>query len=248
MDNKTPLNSHGQRTLILIPAFNEELRLGKVLSGIKALHPLVDILVVDDGSKDGTTRAAESNGALCVAHPFNMGYGVALQTGYKYALRHNYDFLVQMDGDGQHDPSFIKALLDPVQKGQADVVIGSRFLASGPGGADSERYRAPFARRVGMKIFGTIASLCIRQWVSDPTSGYQAMSNKVFHSLAGDKFPVDYPDADVIIMLHKAGYRIREVPVRMFPSPDNKSMHSGFKPLYYIFKMLLSIFVTLLRK
>ena len=248
MDDKTPLSSQGHRILIIIPAFNEELRIGKVVSGIKALYPEVDILVVDDGSKDSTCKAAETHGALCASHPFNMGYGVALQTGYKYALRHNYDFLVQMDGDGQHDPSFIAALLDPVKSGQADVVIGSRFLTSGPNGMDADRYKAPFARRVGMKVFGSIASLCIGQWVSDPTSGYQAMSNKVFHNLAGDKFPVDYPDADVIIMLHRAGFRIQEVPVRMFPSPDNKSMHSGFKPLYYIFKMLLSIFVTLLRK
>jgi hypothetical protein len=248
MDAKSTLNSQGQRTLVIIPAFNEELRIGKVLSGIQELYSDVDILVIDDGSKDATSKAAETYGAVCVTHPFNMGYGVALQTGYKYALRHDYDFLVQMDGDGQHDPSFITNLLVPVKNGQADVVIGSRFLASGPHGMDTDRYRAPFARRVGMKIFGSIASLFIGQWVSDPTSGYQAMSNKVFQSLAGDKFPVDYPDADVIIMLHRAGYRIREVPVRMFPSPDNKSMHSGFKPLYYIFKMLLSIFVTLLRK
>jgi len=242
------LSLESNRVLILIPAYNEALRLGKVLSSIRALHPQMDLLVVDDGSKDGTSKTAETHGARCVTHPFNMGYGVALQTGYKYALNHNYDFLVQMDGDGQHDPSFISTLLDPVRSEQADVVIGSRFLAPSSNNTDAEKYKASFARRIGMRVFGSIASLCIRQWITDPTSGYQAMSNKVFYILAGDKFPVDYPDADVIIMLHRAGFRIREVPVRMFPSPDNKSMHSGLKPLYYIFKMLLSIFVTLLRK
>ena len=248
MDDITKLNVESHRVLIVIPAYNEESRLSNVLTGIKALYPQMDLLVVDDGSKDGTSQIAEAHGAQCVIHPFNMGYGVALQTGYKYALKHNYDFLVQMDGDGQHDPSFIVSLLDTVKNEQADVVIGSRFLPISSKSSDTERYRASFARRIGMRVFGTIASLCVKQWVTDPTSGYQAMSNKVFYILAGEKFPVDYPDADVIIMLHRAGFRIKEVPVRMFPSPENKSMHSGLKPLYYIFKMLLSILVTLLRK
>ncbi len=104
------------------------------------------------------------------------------------------------------------------------------------------------ARKIGMKVFGAIATFLIGQKVTDPTSGYQAMENRVFSLLSGDKFPIDYPDADVIIMLHRAHFRIKEIPVRMLPSPDDKSMHSGLKPIYYVFKMFLSILVTLLRK
>ena len=154
----------------------------------------------------------------------------------------------RFDGDGQHDPTCIYDLINPVQSGTADITIGSRFLISQKEGLDWPAYRAPVVRMIGMRLFSAIATFFTGQKVTDPTSGYQAMNRKAFHLLAGDKFPIDYPDADVIIMLHRAGFRIKEVPVRMFPSPDDKSMHSGLKPLYYIFKMFLSIIVTLLRR
>ncbi|MBP8745549.1 MAG: glycosyltransferase family 2 protein, partial [Syntrophorhabdus sp.] len=170
------------------------------------------------------------------------------QTGYIYATRNRYNFLVQLDGDGQHDPTCIYDLINPVQSGTADITIGSRFLISQKEGLDWPAYRAPVVRMIGMRLFSAIATFFTGQKVTDPTSGYQAMNRRAFHLLAGDKFPIDYPDADVIIMLHRAGFRIKEVPVRMFPSPDDKSMHSGLKPLYYIFKMFLSIIVTLLRR
>ena len=153
-----------------------------------------------------------------------------------------------MDGDGQHDPSFISDLLAPIQRGEADIVIGSRFLKTKERESGPFLYRAPFTRRVGMGLFRTITSFLIHQKVTDSTSGYQAMNRKVLGWVSGDQFPVDYPDADVIIMLHRGGFRIREVPVRMFESQEKKSMHSGWKPLYYVFKMFLSIGVTLMRK
>jgi len=182
-----------------------------------------------------------------VSHPFNLGYGAALQTGYKYALKKDYGEIVQMDGDGQHDPSFIEALLEMIRKGDADVVIGSRFLDA-EGRRAGQLYRAPFIRKLGMNFFRVITSLLIHQRVTDPTSGYQAMNRRVLEWVSSDKFPFDYPDADVIIMLHRAGFRIKEVPVRMFESQSKKSMHGGWKPLYYVFKMILSILVTLMRE
>jgi glycosyltransferase involved in cell wall biosynthesis len=234
--------------LIVVPAYNEEPRIAGVIRGIGQHIPYADILIVDDGSTDLTREAALEAGAKVISHPFNLGYGAALQTGYQYALSRGYTELVQMDGDGQHDPSSISDLLAIIQRGEADVAIGSRFLEPKGMGPSHRPYRAPLMRRVGMGIFGTITSLIIKQKVTDPTSGYQAMNRGVLEWVSGDRFPYDYPDADVIIMLHRAGFRIREVPVRMFENPGKKSMHGGWKPLYYVFKMFLSILVTLMRE
>lgn len=235
------------RTLIIIPAYHEEEKIASVIRGVRDHLPLAEILIVDDGSRDGTRQKAEAEGAKVVSHPFNLGYGAALQTGYQYALRMGYEATVQLDGDGQHDPSFVADLLAVIQKGEADIAIGSRFL-KGETGFDPSVYRAPLTRKWGMQLFRAITSLLIHQQVTDSTSGYQAMNRKALGWVSGDQFPVDYPDADVIIMLRRAGFRIKEVPVRMFESRDKKSMHSGWKPLYYVFKMFLSIGVTLLRK
>lgn len=229
------------KTLVLIPAFNEAARIAGVIKEVREVCPEFDILVVDDGSKDDTADAGRAAGATVVSHPFNMGYGVAIQTGYKYAYRQGYDFLVQMDGDGQHDPGFIAELLAPVVAGETDFVLGSRFLGI-------EGYEPSLARRVGMSFFRSLVSRIIGQRITDSTSGFQAFNRRVISFFTSEVFPCDYPDADMLITLHRARFRIREVPVRMHANAEGKSMHSGWKPLYYMFKMLLSIFVTLLRK
>lgn len=234
--------------LVVIPAFNEEAMIADVIKGIHAYLSEADILIVDDASTDRTREVALRSGAKVISHPFNLGYGAALQTGYKYALNKGYQELVQMDGDGQHDPSFLPELLKAIRREEADIAIGSRFLSVMDMRVDRQPYRAPFLRKLGMKLFGAIATLVIKQKVTDPTSGYQAMNRKVLEWVSSDKFPADYPDADVIIMLHRAGFRIREVPVQMFKNFNKKSMHSGWRPIYYVFKMFLSIFVTLMRK
>jgi len=236
------------KTLVIIPAYNEEKSIASVIQRVIENLPGSEVLTVDDGSSDHTRHRAMEAGAKVLSHPFNLGYGSALQTGYRYALREGYEEIVQLDGDGQHDPSFITHLLAVIRKGEADIAIGSRFLPTPAIGSEDQPYRAPFIRRLGMKFFGTISSLLIRQKVTDPTSGYQAMNRRVLVWASSDQFPCDYPDADVIIMLHRAGFRIREVAVQMFENHDKKSMHSGWKPLYYVFKMFLSILVTLMRK
>jgi len=227
-------------TLILIPAFNEEKRIEMVIGNIRRTVQKMTILVVNDGSSDRTAEAARRAGARVVSHPFNMGYGAAIQTGYKYAKDKEYDFLVQLDADGQHDPSCIPDLIEVVMQGKADIAIGSRFLGVS--------YRPPITRRLGMALFRKIVSMVTGLQVTDTTSGFQAFNSDVIAFFATDVFPIDYPDADMLIMLHRAGFSMLEVPVRMFENSEGKSMHSGFKPLYYMFKMLLSIFVTLLRE
>ncbi len=226
--------------LVLIPAYNEEKNIAKVVKRIRDSVPSADILVVDDGSQDQTADVAESAGAVVVSHPFNLGYGVTIQTGYKYARQKNYDYLVQIDGDGQHDPSYIPQLLEPLQSATADFVLGSRFLGA-------ESYCPSLPRRLGMTFFRFIVRSLVRKPITDCTSGYQAFNRNVIELFCRDIFPVDYPDADVLITLHRAGLRIREIPVRMYANETGKSMHSGLKPAYYLFKMLLSILITVLR-
>lgn len=228
------------KTLVIIPAFNEEERIAAVIGAVGAVLPAAAIVVINDGSSDRTARVAAAAGAKVLSHPFNMGYGVAIQTGYKYALRHAFDELVQIDGDGQHDPASMPQLLAALRSGACDFVIGSRFLSG-------DSYRPPLLRRLGMAFFRKIVSVVVRQPISDCTSGYQAFNRKVMNFFSSDLFPCDYPDADVLISLHLAGFSIREVPVRMTANASGKSMHSGIKPVYYVFKMLLSISVTLLR-
>jgi len=227
--------------ILIIPVYNEEENITRVIEDVNKNITDIDILVVNDGSSDQTASVARKTGAKVISLPYNLGYGIALQTGYKYAVEKSYDYVIQMDGDGQHDPGSIENLLREVKSRDIDVAIGSRFLSN-------KKYRTSFPRKFGMKLFGSIASLIMGQKVTDPTSGFQALNKKAIKFYASDVFPCDYPDADAIIMLHRAGYIIKEVPVIMHYNDRTKSMHRGLGICYYIFKMFLSIFVTLLRE
>jgi glycosyltransferase involved in cell wall biosynthesis len=227
-------------TIIIIPAYNEENGIGQVIRDIREVNPDIEVLVINDGSVDRTAEAAAAAGAMVLNHVFNMGYGVTIQTGYKFAYDKGYSYIVQIDGDGQHDPSFISQLLEPVRKGDVDFTIGSRFLWF-------DSYRPSFSRRLGILYFRKLVTVIIGREITDPTSGYQAFNRNVMKFFSTDVFPYDYPDADMLITLNLAGFRIREIPVRMFANPTGKTMHSGVKPLYYMIKMTLSILVTLLR-
>lgn len=234
MEDKTDI-------LVIIPAYNEAKNISMVISGIKDIFPQIDIVVINDASTDNTQKCSQDAGAKVISLPFNLGYGAALQTGFKFALEAGYEYIIQIDADGQHNPKDILKILEPVLKGETDLSIGSRFLGG-------NEYQTSFARRLGISFFRVIVSFFVGKKITDPTSGFQALNKKVVSFFVGDRYPVDFPDADVLIMLHRAGFRIAERPVQMNPSASKKSMHSGLKPVYYIFKMLLSIFVTLLRK
>jgi glycosyltransferase involved in cell wall biosynthesis len=227
--------------VVLIPAYNEAPRVAHLIGRVRESCPQYDIVVINDGSVDETSHEAQSAGAVVLSHPFNLGYGVAIQTGYKYALAKDYDFVVQMDGDGQHDPACINSLLAPVLSGETDYCLGSRFL-------DVGSYEPSLTRKAGMIFFRWLVSALIKTRITDSTSGFQAFNRRVICYFSTEVFPCDYPDADMLITLHRAGFRILEVPVRMHANATGKSMHAGWRPLYYMFKMLLSIFVTLLRK
>ncbi|MGQ9588799.1 MAG: glycosyltransferase family 2 protein [Planctomycetota bacterium] len=228
------------RILVVIPAHNEEENIRSVLEELAALGLGLDVLVVDDASTDETPKILRELGQRTVRLTTNLGYGAAVQTGFKYALAHGYETVVQMDGDGQHDPSYIPALLAPVQSGECDVALGSRFLGT-------LAYEVPALRKLGIALFRKIVSAFLRHPVTDPTSGFQALAGRVVRFCSGDAYPMDYPDSDVLLALHFAGFRIREVPVRMRPRLHGQSIHRGWKAIYYVLKMFLAIFMVLVR-
>lgn len=230
------------RVLIIIPSFREEKNIPHVIQGLKEYVPDLDVLIIDDGSKDRTGEIAFQHGIRTLKHPFNMGYGVAIQTGYRYAVKYGYGMVVQCDSDGQHDPQFIKPLINHLITSDADIVIGSRFLEGGS-------YDAPFLRKTGIKFFSGIASYITGQQFTDSTSGFQALSREAFTFFSKmDNFPYDYPDADAIITLCFAGFKVREIPVVMHDRMEGESMIKGLRSLIYVTKMMISIFITLIRR
>jgi len=173
--------------------------------------------------------------------PNNLGYGGAVQTGFRYAAQHHYRYGIMMDADGQHDPRYVPNLLAPVQAGECDVAVGSRFMGK-------MTYKTSWVRRLGMHLFATITSALTGRTVTDATSGFQALSGEVMAFFAEENYPSDYPDADTLIMLHYAGFKVKEVPVTMHSRLSGVSMHgNSLKALYYIAKMLLSISIVTFR-
>jgi len=227
--------------LIIIPAFNEEESIEKVLHDTRRSNPDADILVVNDGSTDLTPNIARQAGVKVLDIPFNIGYGGAIQTGFRFATEEGYDFVITLDGDAQHDPASVQNLIEAMEREGADVVIGSRFLGSA--------YSMSTARRAGVFIFSRIAKLYTGIAFTDPTSGFQLLNRTVFSYLAaGDNYPLDYPDVNIIMALHKKKFKVREAPVRMVEKPDGKSMHSGLRPLVYVVRMFLAILMVLIGK
>jgi glycosyltransferase involved in cell wall biosynthesis len=229
------------KTLVIIPAHDEARNIRQVLMEISDTGLNLDVLVVDDHSTDETVLAATQAGARVLRLACNLGYGGAVQAGFRYAGHYGYDYGVLMDADGQHDASCISDLLRLVQDGEADVVIGSRFLGQ-------MEYRTSLVKRVGMAFFSQVVSRITGRRMTDATSGFQVFNRDVMSFFATDNYPVDFPDADTILLLHFAGFRLAEVPVTMRERLSGESMHSSWKPLYYIFKMFLSILIVLLRQ
>jgi glycosyltransferase involved in cell wall biosynthesis len=228
------------KRIAIVPAYNEEGAIGGVIEEIRAFDRTFDVLVVDDASHDATAVVARQHGAIVVTLPFNLGIGGAVQTGFRYAAQHDYDLAARVDGDGQHDPSELRELVDAVVSGRADICVGSRF-------AGSDGYRSSVSRRVGIRILARTVSLLTHQRVTDTTSGFQVLDRKAIRLFAAD-YPHDYPEVEAAVMLHKHRLRLAEVPVRMRERTAGRSSIRGFQTVYYMAKVMLAILIGALRR
>lgn len=228
------------KVLVIVPAYNEEESLPGVISDLRQHAPGADIVVVNDGSRDRTSHIVRAMGVKVLDLPVNLGIGGAMQAGYLYAANHDYDIAVQFDGDGQHCASEIEKLLRPILEGEADLVIGSRFVQPGD-------YQAPFLRRIGMYIFSFTLSRILDSPVTDTTSGFRAVNKKVAKYFSCS-YPEDYPEVEALVLVHKRGLRVAEVPVSMRGRTGGQTSITALQSAYYMVKVLLAVFIDLLKK
>jgi len=228
------------KVLIIVPAFNEEESLPEVLRDLRENMPSAEVLVVNDGSRDATARIAREMGLKVLDLPFNLGIGGAMQAGYLYAEQNAYDIAVQFDGDGQHLAEEIHKLVQPLLAGTADIAIGSRFLIHGT-------YRPPVLRMLGITFFSFILSRILGTTVTDSTSGFRAANRRVIEFFART-YPEDYPEVEALVLLHKAELRMTEVSVTMRERTGGRSSITILRSVYYVIKVLLAIFIDLIKK
>jgi glycosyltransferase involved in cell wall biosynthesis len=230
-----------KRRIAIVPALNESATIGRVIEEIRAVDQGFEVLVVDDGSDDGTGEIAEAAGARLLRLPFNLGIGGAVQTGYRYALANGFDIAVQIDGDGQHDPNDLRVLLEPLVAGEADIVIGSRFAGVGS-------YRPSRGRRFGMRVFAAIVSLTVRQSLTDTSSSFRALNRRSLSLFAAD-YPHGFLETvEATVLAGKYRLRLKEVPVRMRERELGRSSLTIPLSLFYTAKVLLAVFVSLFRR
>jgi glycosyltransferase involved in cell wall biosynthesis len=228
------------KILIIIPTFNEEKTLRGVISGIRTSLPQADILVVNDGSTDSTGNIGREEGVLILEHPYNMGIGATMQTGFLYALRNGYDIAIQVDGDGQHYPECLPALMKPLLMGQSNLVIGSRYLLDGG-------FKSTLLRKLGIKVFTSLVWIFTGKRVTDPTSGFRAMDRKGLE-LFSEEYPSDYPEVEALISANRKGLLFQEIPTMMRDRQGGTSSIGILSALYYMVKVTLSISIGFFRR
>ncbi|MCL6458726.1 MAG: glycosyltransferase family 2 protein [Gorillibacterium sp.] len=228
------------KALVIIPAYNEEKSIALVIRSVKSLHPDIDIVVVNDGSKDETSRIARETGLTHVVDlPVNLGIGGAVQTGYLFAFRHNYDIAIQIDADGQHDPADLEKIIEVVASGEAACCVGSRFI-------EKTDYKPSFFRGFGINFFSNMIMLTVGKRITDPTSGFRAVNQQVIEVFA-DYYPDDYPEVEAIVLLERMGYIVKETSVHMHSRSAGRSSITPFRSLYYMIKVSLAVIMTRIR-
>jgi hypothetical protein len=233
------LQSFLRRTLVLIPAYNEEAALPGLLAEVRAHLPGADVAVVDDGSQDRTTEVARACGAVVLRLPCNLGVGPAVQTGFRFALEQGYEHLIRLDGDGQHPPIEAHKLVQAMLARPTDLIVGTRY------GAGST-YRGNWFRRCVLKGLAVFISIICRKWITDPTSGFWLVSRPLMQCFALH-YPADYPEAEAIALLRRQGFSLEEVPVAFKPRQAGESSIQAWGTVLFAAKVFLALFVDRLR-
>ncbi|KNY27378.1 glycosyltransferase family 2 protein [Pseudobacteroides cellulosolvens] len=233
------INIWNKKILVIVPAFNEEKSIPKVISSLYESGHDVDLVVVDDGSYDNTSKIVEESGVKVLKLPYNLGIGGAVQTGYLYAKVNNYDIAIQLDGDGQHDPAYIGDLIAPLVEGRADMVIGSRYVKK-------TSYNSKLSRRIGMMFFSSLVTLLTGNPIKDTTSGFRAVNRRILEYFA-DNYPSDYPEVDVLVRLHKKKFKVIEIPVEMKERQGGTSSITPLKSAYYMIKVSIVLLINSIR-
>lgn len=241
---------NGQKELlIIIPAYNEAKNIGALLDKLEEpqIKDIADLLVMNDASTDNTGSIVKARNYPVVTHVYNLGYGSGLQIGYKYALRNGYRYVIQMDADGQHDTCNVKEIFTRLttedEQGHCpDIVLGSRFVEGSPA------YPTSITKKIAYTMFRMLIRIGTGRKIMDPTTGLQGLSRRAFRFYAGyNHFDDQYPDANIIMQMMLLGYRVEEIPAVMHPRTEGKSMHSGLKPFFYMFRMMFSIIAVWIR-
>jgi hypothetical protein len=227
------------RGLVIVPAFNERQSVGKLARRLHRALPSFDVLVIDDGSTDDTLRQIPPQTAV-VSLPFNLGIGGAMQTGYRYAALHGYDIAVQVDGDGQHRPGEVRRLVDQLIRTESDMVVGSRFLEPG-------RYHQSFTRMVGIRILDILIKQLSGLNITDCTSGFRVANRRVIRAFA-HWYPDDYPEPEVILLLHRGGFKITELNVRMRQRRAGMTSIPLMRGLFYVLKVMMALLLDMARE
>jgi glycosyltransferase involved in cell wall biosynthesis len=231
--------NHPPKTLVIIPALNEEASIAHVVAATRQHLPHADVVVVNDGSTDQTAETAAASGAIVLNMPYNVGIGASVQTGFIFAAEYGYDIALRSDGDGQHESRDLGRLVEALQTGDADMVIGTRFI-------ENRGYQASLPRRAGILLLSRLISAILHQPVTDPTSGFAAFNHRAIHLFAR-VYPHDYPEPEGLVVAHRAGLRIREIPVTMKPRFAGRSSITSLRSIYYMIKVILAILIGLLR-
>lgn len=230
-----------QKVLIIIPAYNESENIEKVLNEIKKDINYADILVIDDCSKDNTREIVEKNNVKCITNVINMKYAMAIQTGLKYAYYNDYDYVIQMDADGQHIAKEAEKMYKEIIESNVDIVIGSRYIVD-------TGYPCPLFRRIGTKMFSFMVKLFCHQKIADPLSGFQCLNKRVIKKYSQIGGYPEFPDANLVIDMLLQGYKIKEVPVKMRLRETGVSMHSGIiKPIKYMTGQFYTCIIMLIK-
>lgn len=238
-----------KEVLIIIPAYNEGKTIGALLEQLKEpeIAEIADVLVLNDASGDNTARVVREHGHKVITHVFNLGYGSGLQIGYKYAERNGYRYVIQMDADGQHDVcnvlTLFKKLKNEDENGNCpDIVLGSRFLEG------SVSFPVSALKKLAFVLFRFLIRLGTGKKIMDPTTGLQGLSRRAFSYYAGyGHFDDKYPDANMIMQMLLLGFTVEEIPAVMHARTEGVSMHSGLKPVIYMFRMMFSIVAVWVR-